>query len=522
MTRPTSRTTRTARRARTHARRSRLFSLIAAIALVAAACGGGGDDDDATTGTTLVGAAETDSEGDGSAASNGGLSTGGAAPDSIDFGETYSITVPETVGTTETIALSIPAGSVTTATVEGAPTNTSAVSIVANDGSLFWLAEPGGSTETDPVITSNEEGLDVRLEVTGVPGDVVQITVENALQSELADGGDAPPIITDAPSVDGSISGLLGGADTEDVFRYTASPGDVLSATVSAPGDSTGSVNLSWEYNGERKASASAAAGGQEEAIVVLNGEQGGDWYLRVTGSGTYSLAVSATSQNEAGSGTDAGGDIATAVPAEPGTITGQLGGDDDGDFYAIELPAGAVVTMGLAVSADSPGGVNIRLLEQGSEIDRVSAQPGGSDEVTMTLANDAGTGHLELWGADSSYEITLTVGAQADGGSPGDAGDDAAQAVAVEAPGSFTGAMSSEDTADFFSFVSPGDVSVTMSAETATRNFNFRLLVDGSEIDREVAGPGATNTIEAEIPAGTVVIIELWSGRGDYEFVIE
>ncbi len=495
-----------------------MLACIAAIALVAAACGGGGDEDGDTTGTTLVGAAEADSEGGDSAAPASG--SGGVTPDAIEFGETYAITVAETA---ESVSLTIPAGSVTTATVEGSPTNTSAVSITATDGSLFWLAEPGGTTDAGPLITSNEETLELRLDITGVPGDEIQLTIDNALQAELADGGDAPPIITDAPAIAGSVSGLLGGSDVEDVYRFTAAPGDVLTASLSAPGDSTGSVRASWEYNGETKSSASAAPGGAETMTAVLNGEQGGDWFLRVTGSGTYRLDVSATSQNEAGSGTDAGADIATAVSAEPGTINGQLGDDDDGDFYAIDLPAGAVVTMSLAVSADSPGGVNLRLLEQGTEVDRVSAQPGGSDEVTMTLANEAGTGHLELWGADSSYEITLTVGEQNDGGSAGDAGDNAAGAVEVEAPGAFTGAMSSDDTADFFSFISPGNVSVTMSAETATTNFSYRLLLaDGTEIDRETAGPGATNTIEAEIPAGTVVIIELWNGRGDYEFVIE
>ncbi len=507
---------------RDDSRSKRLLKLglvIAGGALILGACGGGEDVLDAAS--EAVEAAVSEEVDDSSAGETADSSTTGTRerPTEIQFGETYEIDAAENGAP---MTLTVPAGSVTVLSIEADAANLSSASLSSPTG-FAAIVEPGGSLVTDPLITAAGEEIELVLNLNSAAGDVVTFAFDNALQTELPDGGDAPALITDAPLIEGPVNGVLGGTDIEDVHRFAAAPGDVLMLNFETAADAIGDLSYSWEFNGEVKERGAAAPGASVSVPVVLNSEQGGDWHLRISGNGAYTFTVDSESQNEAGSGTDAGPDIATAVVASPGTINGLFGGDDSSDFYAVELPAGAVVELGLATAADGGGGVNARLLENGSEVGRVGAQPGGSEEIVIVLAGDAGTGHIEVWGSDSNYEITLAVSEQNEAPGGGDAGDSAASAAALELPATVSGAMSGLDTTDFYSFTATAPTTtLTVTADTATSRFIFRALVDSDETSRATAGPGDVGTIEIPAVAGDVVVIELWNGRGAYEMVIE
>lgn len=490
--------------------------LLFSAALVLAACGG--SDEVLEEASDAVEAVVSDEIDDAAEETPTAAADTGSRPVVIEFGESYTIAGVEGAAP---MMLTVPAGSVTVLNIDGDAANQSSASLTATAG-FFATVQPGESTVSDPLITAAGQDTELVFDLQARVGDSITFTFENTPQTELPDGGDAPETITDAPLVEGTVTGLLGGDDSTDIHRFAAAPGDVLTLDFETSAESAGSVNYSWEFNGDVKTRGSAAPGAVNSESVIASNEQGGDWFLRITGIGEYSFTVTAESQNEAGSGTDAGADIATAVAASPGTINGWLGGDDSGDIYAVELPAGAVVNVGLSAAADGIGSVHARLLDNGSEVGRVSAAVGGSDEIVFVLAGDAATGHIEVWGS-SNYELTLEVGTQQEAPGGGDAGDSPATAVSLELPATVSGVMSALDSTDFYSFIATGSLTtITMTAEEATSPFNFRGVLNGSEIDRANAGPGNVGTLDLETVAGELIVLELWSGRGEYELVVD
>jgi len=135
-------------------------------------------------------------------------------------------------------------------------------------------------------------------------------------------------------------------------------------------------------------------------------------------------------------------------------------------------------------------------------------------------LNNDAGTAIVEVWGGSGIYEIDLGLGGQNDGGSGSDAGGEPETATEVDlAAGSITGQLGGEDSEDNYTFTAEGPGTLTMSAPTASGNYSFRLHeFGGSSIATATAGPGGDGTIDFDVPADTVLLIEIWNADGPYE----
>ncbi|NNE73345.1 MAG: hypothetical protein HKN26_06760 [Acidimicrobiales bacterium] len=466
---------------------------------------------------------------DGQDQGDGAVAVSGQAPvAAIEFGTVYEYVLVE--GSAQ-YTLSVPPGSVLTGLLGSPAGNTSGVSLFANDGSVSLFAEPGNEEELDlPLVTSAEDGIETQLMVQGFPGDTIRFALDLAPQTELPDGGDAPAILTGAAELDGTAEGILGGLDTTDYYAIDVDAGDMISVELSSPPAEYGSVSASIEYNGQRREGLTAQAGGTEDVSHVVSHAEGGDWFLVVSGGGRYTATVTTQPQpdgasaRDGGSG-DAGDSLADALTVEPGTFFGVLGNNDDADMFTFDLVAGGQIGLTMSVVPESEGGANARILINGTEEGRISAQPGGtSDPLALLLAGDvSGSAAIEVWGSEAIYELTLTTGAQNDGGSSGDAGGDAASAKAVD-PGTFPGAMGSDDPADFYTITSEvgGPATVSLAADpTAEQTYNYRVFVDGSEIARATSAAGGTSTIELELEPDTEIVIELWGGRGPYEITV-
>lgn len=438
-------------------------------------------------------------------------------PESIESGQEYTFGVDQSA----TIQVDLAPGTVSVLDLTGAEENSTAV--IVNGGGFSVGAEPGATESSQPLILASEYSSGpISLSVSGRAGELLTLSVSSEPQGEFVDGGDAPAIITNAaPIVDGLGVGVLGGSDTEDVWFVNAAPGDILALTLESAPENLGGLTAAFEFNGERRANVSAAPGGQESAAVILNAEEGGDWFVRVSGIGNYSFEVVAENQNDGGSGTDAGGELAAATPVSAGTINGQIGDNDTADFYSIDIPAAATVSMTITNAADSSRTVNARLLVNGREELRVGAAAGGSEQDSTVLTNEAGGAVIEFWGA-SSYELVIDVGAQNDGGSGADASGETSTPLEVDFAAPVLGQLGGVDSEDNFVFEADGPGTITMSTPDASAAFSFQLAGPDGRIGRTTALPGSPGSIEYDVEPGSRVTIEIWNADGNYELVQE
>lgn len=517
------------RRKRVRARR--LGGVALSLALIAGACGGSdeeGDDiadfiDEVLDGAEGVG---DQSDGNGTQSSDGGGGTvtpAGAPPDgAVEIGETYAF---ELVDPNTVLTLSIPAGSVTTAEIAGDEANIGPVSMRTDDGSFSLIAEPGNASASEQdVITATEAGLDTRVTINGSPGDVISLTIDSTEQLDDPDGGDAPAIITGAVALSGERTGLLGNADQIDYFVLDAEAGDIIDWSIAQSAESAGSITAVLEFNGERKDSLQASPGGSEEARYVVSAEEVGSWYLQMIGQGTYTAAVATAPQPDGGQDGDAGAEIAGARDVSVGTIPGLLGNADQSDVFRFPIPDSAVITLELRSDPTSTGTLNGRILVNGEEVGRTNVAAGGSSDLLTAVlpSGNAEEAYLELWGRDIGYEAVVTADAQADGGTPGDAGYDVGEAKLIEDT-EFSGVFGNEDNGDALSIVAPaaGTVEVSLTNDPSADAFNALLYVDGVEATRDNLGAGATKVLATEVAAGATVSIVVRGNRATYEVAI-
>ena len=512
-------------------RARRMGGVALSLALLAGACGGddGGDDladviDDVLDGAEGVASDQVDDQGGDSGGDGGGtVVPAGAPPDGdLVIGETYAFELAEA---TTILTLSIPAGSVTTAELGTDEANVSVVGVRTDDGAFSLQAEPGDSVTTETgYITATESGVDTRMTVSGAPGDVISLTVSSTAQTDDPDGGDAPAIITDAVALSGERTGLLGNEDQIDYYVLDAEAGDIIDWSVAQSADSVGGISAVLEFNGERKGGLSASPGGSEEGRHVVSAEEVGSWYIQMIGQGTYTASASTSPQPDGGMDGDAGAEVGDARAVSPGSFPGVLGNDDRTDTYLLPIPDSAVITLSLENDPTSAGTVNAFVMVNGVEVGRTSAAAGGtSDEMTAVLpAGNVEEAVLIVSGRDILYDVTISAEAQADGGTPGDAGYEIGEVKLIEAT-EFSGVFANDDNGDALAIVAPqpGTVDVSITTNPTATAINAFLYVDGAEVARVNVGPGATQVLSTTIEAGSTLALLVRGSEAAYDVAI-
>lgn len=499
----------------TLAPRLRSGALVGALVCLLAACSGGGDDEGDVLVGEVVESESTSAEVTSEDSEDSNQSRASTAR--FEIGTTYTLTVDEESAMS---TLTIPAGSVTFVSLEGVETNVSDVQLVSSDSSIVVsTGEPGDAI---PVVTAAGEPVDVSLALRGIPGDRATLLITSELQPDAAGEGDAPAIVTDAPLISEGQTGLLGGFDGTDVFALAVSSGDVITMSLSAEAENVSGLTASLMFNGEGRGSVSVNAGGTEELQLVTAAGEEGMWFIEVKGAGAYQIAGDIEAHPDGGGGRgDAGEDIATALAVEPGTFPGLMGDSDRDDLYTFDVAASATIDLTLRNDPASTGGLNLRVMVEGNEVDRIAAQPGGGESLSVSLVNEAaGTAVIEIWGSNARYEIDLETGQQTDGGLPGDAGEDGL-AQAIDGPGELIGRLGGSDSQDHYRVaVEAGSLPFTLTSSAETEG-SFSVLVrspDGDEIGRVAVAPGQTGSLdELEIEEAGTIQIEVWNASGTY-----
>lgn len=203
-------------------------------------------------------------------------------------------------------------------------------------------------------------------------------------QTDALSGADAPPSCEEEtasiPTIDdGQWPGVLRDDDFNDVYRFHADIGDLITATLK-PGETTDGVDMDFYLYDEdcQVLDDSSIAGpytlkGVPEAVLDLPADYTGTYYLRVervNGVGNHHVTLSVRDPmpglptNDAHTGEDADSNTSNTTQAPPAAFQGTLHDGDDGDAYALSMTAGDNSHIVFEMSALSR--VNVRLFDPG------------------------------------------------------------------------------------------------------------------------------------------------------------
>ncbi len=142
----------------------------------------------------------------------------------------------------------------------------------------------------------------------------------------------------------------------------------------------------------------------------VMSSSSGGMYYIEVSGGyGEYTLELATESQDDAGSGGDAGDRVADALEVEVGqSFSGEVGDFDEEDWYAFEVAAGESLSVTFSAGEDAEN-VHVELLDP--EQNRLWRERYmGAGETRSIEVSDAveGTYYLQVSGGSGRYTVEV------------------------------------------------------------------------------------------------------------------
>jgi hypothetical protein len=330
----------------------------------------------------------------------------------------------------------------------------------------------------------------------------------------------------------GVVSGALSEHDRQDFFRFELDAGHVLNLDF-APSDGSENLKVALRnFEGNELWNSGETAPGTVKSIrMMMNNISGGIYYAVVySGSGPYRLDLFVETQNDAGSGADAGDKITNALPIKPEhSYSGELGGLDESDWYRFDIPAGHILNLAFAPneSAESMK-FSLRNFER-SEIWYSGEVPPGAKSSKRVVMNNSsgGTYYLEAASGSGRYEFEIFMEKQNDAGSETDAGDKISEALKVEPGRSYSGELGGFDDNDWYRFnAPPGSVlEITLSTYAGGEpiKFSFRDTQRAEVWFTEEIPPGAKESKRIMInrSSGGTYFLEAFFGGGAYGFEI-
>jgi hypothetical protein len=330
----------------------------------------------------------------------------------------------------------------------------------------------------------------------------------------------------------GVLKGALTENDRQDYFRFELGAGNIINLDFT-PGEEAENLKVAlrnFEGN-ELWNSGETGSGVVKSTRVMMNNTSGGIYYAVVySGIGPYQLDLFIESQNDGGSGTDAGDRITKALDLQSGrSYLGELGGFDENDWYRFDIPAGHILNLAFTPKQNAESmKFSLRSFER-SEIWYSGAVTPGERSLKRVVMNNSsgGTYYLEASYGSGQYEFEIFTESQNDAGSQSDAGDKISEAIKVEPGRGYSGELGGYDDSDWYRFdILPGSVlkiGLTTYEEGEPIKFSFRDAKRGEIWHFEDTSPGHTEStrIVMNNSAGGTYFLEAFYGSGPYEFEV-
>lgn len=339
------------------------------------------------------------------------------------------------------------------------------------------------------------------------------------------DIGDATgDLVDDGPiEFDKEYTTALEGDRTEARYTLDAPAGAIMTVTIANQENSTRGVYTTFESAGQRFLGFRTEPGASMSETVILAAEGEAPFELIFTeGPAEFTFEVGLQIQDDAGEGGDAGAELSEAYSISAGQgVAGMLGGEDDTDHYTVDVESGAELTLQASTTAESERGAYFTIELDGDRLFGERVAPGAETDFSMLLSDeDSGTLDVIVTEGPADYEFTVGFVEQDDGGEPGDAPNELAEARAVAASSPVEGTVGDRDEGDFYTFTAPGATfSISGTAEaTSDRGFYVTLQdASGSRVAGFRVAPGATETQPVEVDAGSEMRLQITEGRAAY-----
>lgn len=324
-------------------------------------------------------------------------------------------------------------------------------SIAIAAAALLVLSACSGGEPADETENTVQEG-------TGTVTGEETRTPEEEGSETIAEAGDSASEAI--PMVERLVEGELENEDDEDWYSIQVQGGGILNLIFS-PGADAERMNfivlddelaeLAQEWDVQPPSS-------RTFRYVTPDGEER-TFYVTVAGgsAGFYTIQPEVTTQNDAGSGGDAGGSAVSALELEPDEeVTGLLGDLDQSDWYVFDLEAGSVLDISMTPGNEAEN-INVALYDTDLEAEwqEWDVNPGVTRSYTLQLGeDDAGRYYAEVSiGGYGTYTLNVETGSQNDGGSGEDAGDRPVTALPADTLEVINGRVAGYDEDDFYSF---------------------------------------------------------------------
>ncbi|MCA9928883.1 MAG: hypothetical protein KC419_10415 [Anaerolineales bacterium] len=228
--------------------------------------------------------------------------------------------------------------------------------------------------------------------------DTFNFTAVMTMQDDAASGGDAvADPVAGTEITTGTFTGLLGGDDRIDAYRFTAPARSYMRVTLTNSSDSLGAFEAEVSRDGAhiRYYTDRYAAPGNDMVFamdtldeVVFNVELTAE----TTKEAVYTLTVEVTTQNDADSGGDAGEEIGTATPINVGQTYEAFRGEGESDCYQVATAADQALTIIINSLTDEffGGRPIIRMYDESGNTLAVGGgpTPGASETVEGTAVS--------------------------------------------------------------------------------------------------------------------------------------
>ena len=247
----------------------------------------------------------------------------------------------------------------------------------------------------------------------GSPGGYT-LELTKVMQNDGISGADAGGRAPDALEITlgETVGGIMGDLDESDWYSFEIPSGSILEISFTPGYDSEGANvefldteidNIWTEWD--------VYAGVTITRSMMMSSSSGGIYYISVFKgtNGTYSLTVTAVSQNDAGSGDDAGDRAVDAVTLETGQpADGVIGDYDEKDWYIVEVYEGQNLIFLVTPDADGES-LNAELCDPDQDVIKTEwdIAPGVTCEFNLPDDAVAGTYYLNIFkGGNGSYTL--------------------------------------------------------------------------------------------------------------------